>query len=63
MNLQLLTIDEVSQLLVTKASTIRTWLRRGVFPEQCIVRLGGNVRFREKFLEEWLNNGNLQEIG
>ena len=63
MNLQLLTIEEVAQLLVTKTSTIRTWLRRGVFPQRCIVKLGGNIRFREKYLEEWLNDGNLQEVG
>jgi excisionase family DNA binding protein len=57
MNLQLLTIDEVSKLLVEKPSTIRTWIRRKKFPDICIVKLGGSVRFREKHLEDWLNNG------
>lgn len=63
MNLQLLTIEEVGNLFNIKTSTIRTWIRRNVFPESCIVKLGGNIRFREKYLEEWLNNGNLQEVG
>ena len=55
MNLQLLTIEEVS--LVEKPSTIRTWIRRGKFPDICVVKLGGSIRFREKYLEDWLNNG------
>lgn len=63
MNLKLLTIEEVGALFNIKTSTIRTWIRRNVFPERCIVKLGVNIRFREKYLEEWLNNGNLQEVG
>lgn len=63
MQLKLLTIEEVSKTLGIKESTIRTWLRRKVFPANCVIKLGGCVRFREKFLEEWLNNGNLQEVG
>lgn len=60
-NLQLLTIKDVSTLLVENESTIRTWIRRGYFPANCILKLGGSVRFRAKHLEEWLNNGNLQK--
>lgn len=63
MQLQLLTVEEVAQLLGVKESTIRTWIRRDIFPPQCLLKLGGAIRFREKFLEEWFNNGNLQEIG
>ena len=63
MQLQLLTIEEVSRVLGIKESTVRTWIKRSIFPSQCIIKLGGCVRFREKFLEEWLNNGNLQEVG
>jgi excisionase family DNA binding protein len=63
MQLQLLTIEEVSRVLGIKESTVRTWIHRKIFPSQCIIKLGGCIRFREKFLEEWLNNGNLQEVG
>ena len=63
MQLKLLTIEDVSKILSIKESTVRTWIKRNVFPSQCIIKLGGCVRFREKFLEEWLNNGNLQEVG
>ena len=63
MQLKLLTISEVSQTLGIKESTVRTWINRKIFPSQCIIKLGGCIRFREKFLEEWLNNGNLQEVG
>jgi excisionase family DNA binding protein len=63
MQLQLLTIEEVSNILGIKESTVRTWIHRKIFPSQCIIKLGGCIRFREKFLEEWLNNGNLQEVG
>lgn len=60
-NLQLLTIRDVANLLLENESTIRTWIRRKVFPQNCILKLGGSVRFRAKHLEEWLNNGNLQK--
>lgn len=63
MQLNLLTSDEVANILGIKKSTMRTWIKRGVFPSKCLIKLGGNIRFREKFLEEWLNNGDLQEVG
>ena len=62
MNLQLLTIRQVSELLAVKESTIRTWINRKIFPDDCIIRLGNTVRFRENKLGEWLNYGNLQEV-
>ena len=62
MNLQLLTIRQVSELLAVKESTIRTWINRKQFPDNVIVRLGNTVRFRESALGEWLNYGNLQKI-
>ena len=62
MDLQLLTIRQVSELLAVKESTIRTWINRKVFPDETIVRLGTTVRFRESKLGEWLNYGHLQKI-
>lgn len=62
MDLQLLTIRQVSELLAVKESTIRTWINRKVFPDETIVRLGNTVRFRESKLGEWLNYGYLQKI-
>ena len=61
MELKLLTIRQVSELLVINESTVRTWIRRKMFPGDCIVRLGNTVRFRASKLEEFLNNGCLQE--
>lgn len=63
MELQLLTIEEVSKTLKIKESTVRTWITRNKFPSECILKLGNCVRFRAKFLEEWLNNGNIQKVG
>ena len=59
MNLQLLTIRQVSELLAVNESTIRTWINRKKIPDNCIVRLGNTVRFRECKLEEWLNYGSV----
>lgn len=61
MELQLLTIRQTSELFAVNESTIRTWIRRKVFPSECIFRLGNTVRFRAKKLEEFINNGNLQK--
>lgn len=62
MDLQLLTIRQVSELLAVKESTVRTWINRKIFPDDVIIRLGNTVRFREHKLGEWLNYGNLQKI-
>lgn len=61
MDLQLLTIRQVSELLAAKESTVRTWINRKIFPDEVIVRLGNTVRFRRSKLEEWLNYGCLQK--
>jgi excisionase family DNA binding protein len=61
MDLQLLTIRQVSELLAAKESTVRTWINRKIFPDDVIVRLGNTVRFRRSKLEEWLNYGCLQK--
>lgn len=61
MDLQLLTIRQVSELLAVKESTIRTWINRKIFPDSVIIRLGNTVRFRENKLGEWLNYGDLQK--
>lgn len=62
MDLQLLTIRQVSELLAVKESTIRTWINRKIFPDSVIIRLGNTVRFRENKLGEWLNYGDLQRV-
>jgi excisionase family DNA binding protein len=61
MDLQLLTIRQVSELLAAKESTVRTWINRKQFPDDVIVRIGNTVRFRRSKLEEWLNYGCLQK--
>lgn len=61
MELQLLTTKQVSELLAVNESTVRTWMRRNLFPNDCILHLGNTVRFRANKLEDWLNNGNLQK--
>ena len=57
MDLKLLTIRQVSEILVVNESTIRTWISRNKFPADCIVKLGNTIRFRECKLEAWLNHG------
>jgi len=61
MELKLLTIRQVSELLAINESTVRTWIRRKIFPCECILHLGNTVRFRANKLEDFLNNGNLQK--
>lgn len=61
MELKLLTIRQVSELLAINESTVRTWIRRKMFPNGCVLHLGNTVRFRAHKLEEFLNNGSLQE--
>ena len=61
MELKLLTARQVSELFAVNESTIRTWIRRKQFPNDCILHLGNTVRFRANKLEEWLNNGSLQK--
>lgn len=61
MELKLLTIRQVSELLAINESTVRTWIRRKMFPRECILHLGNTVRFRASKLEDFLNNGCLQE--
>ena len=61
MDLQLLTIRQVSELLAVKESTIRTWINRKIIPDEVIIRLGNTVRFRENKLGAWLNYGDLQK--
>lgn len=61
MELKLLTIRQVSELLAINESTVRTWIRRDMFPSECILHLGNTVRFRANKLEDFLNNGSLQK--
>lgn len=59
MNLKLLKIEELADALQVKESTLRTWIRRKMIPSQCIVKIGGAIRFRQNIVEEWLNNGSI----
>lgn len=52
---QLLSIKETADLLKTKESTVRTWIRRKEIPESLIFRVGATVRIRLNQLNDWIN--------
>lgn len=47
----LLTPDEVAELLTVPVSTVRDWARRGVLPSR---KLGRHRRFLRSELERWI---------
>ena len=49
----LLDIEEVSELLSIKQSTLRAWIFAGKLP---VVRLGRLVRIRESALADWIKS-------
>lgn len=49
---KLLNIDEISDLLGVKPSTVRKWVHLGFIPH---VKLGRAVRFEKKTIEEWVS--------
>lgn len=53
--MKLLTVKEVSEILNTKESTVRTWVLRGIIPKNVQIRLGGTLRFNEDKLVKWLD--------
>ena len=48
---KLLTIQQLSDLLQIKPSTVYKWVHYHYIPS---VKLGASVRFKEKKIEEWL---------
>lgn len=48
---KLMTVEEVSDLLSVKKSTIYQWTHIGFIPH---IKLGNKVRFRESDIEAWL---------
>ena len=49
---KLLNIQEISDLLGVKPSTVRKWVHLGFIPH---VKLGRAVRFEKKAIEEWVS--------
>lgn len=49
---KLLTVQEISDLLGVKPSTVRKWVHLGFIPH---VKLGRAVRFERKGIEEWVS--------
>jgi excisionase family DNA binding protein len=49
---KLLNVQEISDLLGVKPSTIRKWVHHGFIP---YVKLGGAVRFDLKAIEDWIS--------
>ena len=50
---KLLTIKEVSERLSVSTRTIQRWQDEGLIS---YVKVGGVVRFREEWLEKWIDN-------
>lgn len=55
MNSGLLSIKEVAELLQSKESTVRTWIKRGQIPSHLIFKIGATVRIREEKFNNWIN--------
>jgi len=49
----LMTSEEVAQLLRVKVTTVRRWYREGKLPG---ARLGKAIRFRRDDVERWVND-------
>lgn len=54
--MKLLTVKDLSNILQTKESTVRTWIKRGIIPTSIQIRLGTSLRFNEDKVMDWLNN-------
>lgn len=54
--MKLLTVRDLSNILQTKESTVRTWIKRGIIPTSIQIRLGTSLRFNEDKVIDWLNN-------
>lgn len=51
---KLLTTKDVGEILSTKESTVRTWVRRGIIPKSVQIKLGSSLRFNKDKLLEWI---------
>lgn len=51
--IELLTIEEVAQILRVSDSQVRYWVRLGYIPH---IRLGRQIRFRLDDLDRWLRS-------
>jgi excisionase family DNA binding protein len=52
----LLTVNEVSEILKVKVSTLRHWTAAGKIP---VVRQGGLVRFRPSEIQKWIESNSV----
>lgn len=55
--MELLTANEVAEILKVKESTILTWVNRKQFPEEVMFKFGGkrgSRRFIKDKLEDWI---------
>lgn len=53
--MELLEINEAIKILKCNAQTFRTWLRRGLLPDNLIFEIGKTKRVRKNILEKWVN--------
>jgi excisionase family DNA binding protein len=50
---ELLTIDELSEILKTKQKTIRQWVYQGKIPS---IKINGLLRFASAEIESWISH-------
>jgi excisionase family DNA binding protein len=48
-------VEEAAAILNAKPSTLRTWIRRNVIPNEVIMKIGGRLQIRAKKLEQFIN--------
>jgi DNA-binding transcriptional MerR regulator len=53
MALQLLTTDQVAELLAIKPHTLRLWRMQGNGP--AFLKIGGHVRYKSAVVESWID--------
>jgi len=54
----LLTIKQVAELLQVNQRTVKRYIAEGTIPGR---RIGGNIRFPESEIKEWINRNPLRE--
>lgn len=55
--MELLSIQEVADLIDAKVSTVRTWINRKQIPDAVIFRIGHTVRIKKDKFEKWVSDG------